>query len=135
MRLPRVRVTLRSMMVLVAVVALGLAVVEEFRDGLPPRFVVRSIPRRIARLRPGMTPEEAHESLGFGRPWLLGGMSADWGDIIGMSRTRYEHYNVGAARILLVFSERPRGEGEGRLVKATVSIGSTRIAAMPGSRW
>ena len=57
MRLPRVRLTVRSMMVLIAVVALGLVLVlaEEFQDGIPPRFVVRGIPKRIARLRPGMT--------------------------------------------------------------------------------
>jgi hypothetical protein len=55
MRLPRVRLTVRSMMVFIAVVALGLVVAEEFQDGLPPRFVVRGIPKRIARLRPGVT--------------------------------------------------------------------------------
>jgi hypothetical protein len=76
MRLPRGRFTLRSMMVLVAVVALGLAVVEEFQDGLPPQFVVRGIPRRIARIRPGMTLAHAHEILGLERPWLLGGIGA-----------------------------------------------------------
>ena len=55
MRLPRLRVTARLMMVLVAVVALGVAIAEEFQEGIPPRFVVRGIPKRIDRLRTGMT--------------------------------------------------------------------------------
>jgi hypothetical protein len=122
------------MMVLVAVVALGLAVVEEFQDGLPPRFVLRGIPGRIARLRPGMTPAEAYETLGIRRPWLLGGMGASSvGEVLGHGNGRYEHYSVGASRIFLLFLRRPSGED--RLVDAAVSSGSTTIAEMPGSGW
>ncbi len=36
-------------------ISLALLAVEELRDGLPPRFVVRGIPERINRLRPGMS--------------------------------------------------------------------------------
>lgn len=71
----RVRMTLRRSMVVTALVALGLFLCEEFRDGSPPRFVVRSIPDRIARLRPGMTYEEAEQMLGLEKSWLRGGIS------------------------------------------------------------
>ena len=74
----RVRMTLRRSMSLVALVALGLFAYAEFQDGSPPRFVVRGIPDRIARLRPGMTYEEAEEVLGLGKSWLRGGLSASW---------------------------------------------------------
>jgi hypothetical protein len=120
------------MMVFVAVVALGLAVVEEFQDGLPPRFVVRGIPRRIARLRPGMTPEWARELLGLERPWLLGGISASWKHGILNLGLINELYIGGGARIVPVFSE--DRSGKLRLVRATVSSGFTTIAEMPQSR-
>jgi hypothetical protein len=120
------------MMVVVAVVALGLAVVEEFQDGLPPRFVVRGIPMRIARLRPGMTVEQAHEILGLERPWLVGGIGASWEHGILNLGLINELYSGGGARIVLVFRE--DRSGKLRLVRATVSSGSTTIAEMPESR-
>jgi hypothetical protein len=118
-------------MVFVAVVTLGLAVVEEFQDGLPPRFVVRGIPRRIARLRRGMTPEQAHEILNLERPWLLGGIGARKDGILNLGLIN-EIYSAGGARIVLVFDE--ERSGKLRLVRATVSSGSTTIAEMPESR-
>jgi hypothetical protein len=118
-------------MVFVAVVALGLAVVEEFQDGLPPRFVVRSIPRRIARLRPGMTPEQAHEILDLERPWLLGGIGARKQGILNLGLTN-ELYSAGGARIVLVFDE--ERSGKLRLMGASVWRGSTMIREMTQSR-
>ena len=131
MRLPRARFTLRSMTVFVAVVALGLALVEEFQDGLPPRFVSRAIPRRIARLRRGMTAEQAREVLNLERPWLLGGIGARKHGILNLGLIN-ELYSVGGARITLVFDE--ERSGKLRLVGASVWSGSTMIAEMPESR-
>lgn len=76
MRIPRVRWTVRRAMILVAGIALGLFLWEEFQDGLPPRFVVRGVPARIARLRPGMSEAEVAEILGLEKSWLEGGTSA-----------------------------------------------------------
>jgi hypothetical protein len=137
MRLPRARFTLRSMMVFVAVVALGLAVIEEFQDGLPPRFVLRGIPGRFARLRPGMTPAEAHETLGIMRPWLLGGMGASGPAVANGTvharhesiHTRHEYYDVHAVKIVLVLSGSPSGEIG--LIRATAISGYTTIAELP----
>lgn len=70
-------------MLLVALVALGLFAWQELRDGMPPRFVVRGIPARIAKLKPGMTYEEAKEILGLEKSWLRGGTSAMSGPIEG----------------------------------------------------
>jgi hypothetical protein len=75
MRWPRPRLTVRGMTLLVALVALGLFVAEEMADGLPPRFVVRGIPARMARLRPGMTWRQAADILGLDRSWLRGGLN------------------------------------------------------------
>ncbi len=76
MRLPRVRFTVRGMVVLVAIAAVGFFLVQEFADGMPPRFVVRGIPGRITRLRPGMSRAEVKEILGIDRTWIRGGTSA-----------------------------------------------------------
>jgi hypothetical protein len=101
MRRLRVRVTVKTMMVLVAVVALGLAIAAEFRDGSPPRFVVRGIPRRIARLRPGMTPEETHAILGVDQTWLTGGTGALFGGGHGGLSQWLEFYDVRPPRIVV----------------------------------
>ncbi len=79
MGLPLVRFTVRRLMFLVAAIAVGLALLGEFGEGLPPRFVVRGIPARIARLRPGMTWEQTHEILGLEQTWLTGGTGAQFG--------------------------------------------------------
>lgn len=72
----RIRLTLRRAMILVALAALGLFAWVEFRDGIPPGFVLRGVPARIARLRPGMSYRETKEILGLETSWLRGGTSA-----------------------------------------------------------
>jgi hypothetical protein len=135
MRVPGMQVTLRATMISVAVVALGLAIAEEFRDGTPPGFVIRSIPKRIAQLRSGTTPEQAYEILGLKQTWLLGGTGPSRWYGIGRLGRIHEHHSVGEAQIFLTFTEN-RSE-ERRLVQATVYNASlsARIAEMPGSRW
>jgi hypothetical protein len=156
MRPLRVRVTVRAMMVLVAVVALGLAIAEEFQDGSPPRFVLRGIPGRIARLRPGMTPEQTRAILGLEQTWLTGGTSARFAHFIGNARSKHEVYYVrpptavvrtvqmggsspthvtvleSTAMIQLVF-RMDFAPGTQRLVSASFRSGSTTVAEMPES--
>lgn len=72
----RIRLTFRRIMLLVAVVAVGLFAWVEFRDGIPPRFVLDGVPARVARLRPGMSYQETKEILGLETSWLRGGTSA-----------------------------------------------------------
>ncbi len=79
MGLLHVRFSVRRLMLLVAAIAVGLALLGEFWEGLPPRFVVRGIPARIARLRPGMTWEQTREILGLEKSWLVGGTGAYFG--------------------------------------------------------
>ena len=88
----RPRLTVRAMILLVAVVALGLFAWTEFRDGSPPRFVLRGIPARIAQLRPGMTRQETHDILGLDTPWWLGGTSARSGPGYGGGHWMQETY-------------------------------------------
>ena len=86
------------MMVAVAIVALGLFIAQEFQDGLPPRFVVRGIPDRIHRLRPGMTWAQTHEALGLEKSWLRGGTSARFSGGAGKLNYRSEAYLVRPPR-------------------------------------
>jgi hypothetical protein len=156
MRLRRVRVTVRVMMVLVAVAALGLAIAEEFQEGSPPRFVVRGIPSRIVRLRPGMTWEQTRDILGIGQSWLTGGTGARFGHGEGSGYYLHEVYYVrppravvetaqmggssptpvkvlrSAAMIQLGFGLDFPSRNK-RLVRASFSSDSKTIAEMPGS--
>jgi Zn2+/Cd2+-exporting ATPase len=93
-RTPRARFTVRLMMVVVAVIALGLAIAEEFRDGNPPRIVVRGIPQRIARLRPGMSREQARAILGLDQTWLTGGTDARFAHGEGNAFNQHEVYFI-----------------------------------------
>jgi hypothetical protein len=86
------------MMVAVAIAGLVLFVVQEFWDGLPPRFVVRDIPDRIGRLRLGMTWDQAHETLGLEKSWLRGGTSAQPWILEGNGHYMHAMYTVGAPR-------------------------------------
>ncbi len=71
----RPRVTVRAMLLLVVLSALAMLLYVELKDGgLPPRTIVRRLPGRIARLRPGMTRAEAWGVLGLDRPWYRGGV-------------------------------------------------------------
>lgn len=108
MRRPRLRCTVRRMILLVAVLALALFLAREFRDGLPPRFVVDGIPRRIERLRPGMTWTQTRDILGLERSWLRGGTDARF--FVGTGNGHYSHesYNVRPMRTTVV-TARVRG--------------------------
>ncbi len=74
MKLPRF--TVRNLMFITAIFAVGLFVAQEFWEGIPPRSVVQGIPARIARLEPGMTFEQVHDILGLEKSWLMGGTDA-----------------------------------------------------------
>ena len=58
MKLPRC--TVRKLMLITAMIAVGLFVAQESWEGIPPRSVVQGIPARIARLKPGMTARQVH---------------------------------------------------------------------------
>ena len=94
MRLPRVRFGVRAMLVLVAACALAMLVYREVKDGLPPRFVIRSVPGRIARLRPGMRRAEVREILGVGCPWHRGGTGASMRNAFGAWPALIEDYRM-----------------------------------------
>ena len=100
MGLPRVRFTVRHQMLVVAAIAVSLAFVEEFSEGLPPRYVVRGIPARIARLRPGMTWEQTREILGLEQTWLTGGTGARPAEFEGNGHYMYEVYYVRPPRVV-----------------------------------
>ena len=104
MRLPHVRFTVRRLMLLVAAIAVGLVFLGEFGEGLPPRFVVRGIPARIARLRPGMTWEQTHEILGLEKTWLMGGTGAKFGGGEGNGHYMVEGYLVRPVRVVVVMA-------------------------------
>lgn len=110
MRLPRVRLTVRSMMVFIAVVALGLVVAEEFQDGLPPRFVVRGLPKRIERLRPGMSWEQAREILGLEQSWFTGGTSARFEGGDGNGHYMHVVYDVRPPRVVVRMGQMRGGD-------------------------
>jgi hypothetical protein len=110
MRLPHVRFTVRRLMLLVAAIAVGLALLREFGEGLPPRFVVSGIPARIARLRPGMTWEQTGEILGLEQSWLVGGTGAYSGGGDGNGRDMHEAYWVRPPRAVVVMARVGRGD-------------------------
>jgi hypothetical protein len=101
MRLPRFRLTVRMTMLFIAIVALGLFVVEELSDGMPPRFVIRGIPSRINRLRPGMSWEETRDILGLERSWFKGGTNATFGHGEGNGHYMHEVYYVRSPRLVM----------------------------------
>lgn len=96
MRWTRPRFTVRRALILVAAVAVALSVIrEEFGDGLPPRWIIRDLPRRVERLRPGMTREQVKDVLGLDRSWLLGGLGPS-GEVhcLGNSYARKEFHKI-----------------------------------------
>jgi hypothetical protein len=125
MGLPRVRFRVRWLMLLVAAVAVGLALVGEFGEGLPPRFVVRGIPARIARLRPGMTWEQTHEILGLERTWLMGGTGAQFGGGDGNGHYMVEGYLVRPVRAVVVMAR--VGGGNPAPVKTFQSAATVKV--------
>jgi hypothetical protein len=82
------------MMIAVAVIAVGLWIATEFSEGVPPKFVIRSIPARIGRLRPGMTREQVEEILGLRTSWVWGGLGTKFVAGYGMHHHSYEHYEL-----------------------------------------
>ncbi len=103
--MPRFRLTLRRMMILIACLAMVFFVVQEFWDGSPPRFVVRGIPARMERLQPGMSWQETRDILGLETSWIWGGTDAQFrggdgsgrGNGYGQSLT----YEVRPSRIVM----------------------------------
>jgi hypothetical protein len=75
MKLPRF--TVRKLMFVTAIFAVGLFVAQESWEGMPPRSVVQGIPARIGRLEPGMTFQQVHDILGLEKSWLMGGIDAN----------------------------------------------------------
>lgn len=163
-RIPRPSLSLRRAMVLAAGLAAAIAAYRVFRDGLPPRSVVRAIPARIERLRPGMSREEARDVLGIGRPWYRGGTGAESRTCEGNGRSMHVTYYIrplrrltvsgtaadgspvetdvstSTASIQLLLSTRVDGfadwrhDPETRLTGATFSGDLKNLAEMPGSR-
>jgi len=127
----RVRWTVRGLIVAVAVLALGLAVAQEFGDGLPPRFVLRGIPGRVSQLRPGMSREQTFEILGVGRSWLRGGTGARFQFAFGSGGYSYESLVVRQGRAVV---RKPRqGERSGtRIVQSSAWI-HLRFRFEPGA--
>jgi hypothetical protein len=154
MKLPRVRITMRLLMAVVAAVALSLFLAQEFGEGLAPRFVLRSIPGRISRLRPGMTRAQTYEVLGNGKSWLTGGTGARLGARRAVGSTIDERLHIGppnvdragsdwvfwpSAMIKLRFRRDPNWSGSDdddkhtHLESATYYFDFRTIAKMPGS--
>jgi hypothetical protein len=88
-------------MLITVVFALGFFVVQEFWDGMPPRFVVKGIPARFNRLRPGMTWEQTRDILGLETSWLRGGTNASFEHGEGNGHYMHEVYNVRSPRIVM----------------------------------
>jgi hypothetical protein len=147
-------------MVVVAAIAVALFLVVEFKDGLPPRYIVRSIPGRIKRLRPGMTMSQTYEILGLRKSWIWGGLDApDHGGRAGVADTIYEVYNVRMPRTVgmslreRAFTYQSSGsirlhfhhgldwnlyagdpEQQLRLMGAELWVDRRKVAEMPGSK-
>jgi hypothetical protein len=96
------RFTVRRLTLIVAALAVGLALAREFGEGLPPRYVVRGIPKRIARLRPGMNWEQTREILGLEESWLTGGTGARFGIGEGNGHYMHEVYYVRMPSVVAV---------------------------------
>jgi hypothetical protein len=91
----RPRITIRRLILLIALIAVGLGIYREFRDGFPPRFVVQGIPDRMAKLRVGMTRKDVYEIVGLDRPWFEGGILPCLDLKVGGARFMSENWYVG----------------------------------------
>jgi hypothetical protein len=105
MRLPRVRFTVRRLMLLVAVIAVSLVLVGEFGEVCPPRYVLRGIPGRLAQLRSGMTRRQAHEILGLKKSWIRGGLGATYWGVERWGSSEYEEIYVRAPTVVAIKNE------------------------------
>ncbi len=126
---PRVRITVRGLLLLVALSALAMLVYLEVKDGMPPRFVVRGIPARVARLRPGMTRPQVKAVLGMRKPWYAGGTGHWKMWATGDGRHSDERYYLRGERLVAVDVARPGGP-PGR-AKVWRSAGSLRLRFQP----
>lgn len=119
---------------LVAAVAVALLVVMEFRDGLPPRFVIRSIPGRVAQLERGMSHPQVSEILGLERSWILGGTGAQFHMGSGNARTRYDTYIFRPLRTVTL--EQPDGTSSPvRIVQSSASLQLRFRRDYPNGGW
>lgn len=125
MRLPHVRFTVRRLMLLVAAIAVGLVFLGEFAEGLPPQFVIRGIPARIAQLRPGMNWERTREILGLEQSWLLGGTGAYYVGGDGSGHALLEAYCLRTPRAVVVM--KPVGGGNAAPVKTFTASASLKL--------
>jgi hypothetical protein len=158
MRLPRVRFTVRRLMLLVAVIAVGLVLVREFGEGCPPRYVLCGIPGRFAQLRSGMTRRQAHEILGLKKSWIRGGLGGTYCGVERWGWMEFEEIYVRAPRVVAIKNEGgpsrvltssgmirleyhrdPRStslsanDESSRLARASFSVDGQTIAEMPMS--
>ncbi len=119
MKLPRF--TIRNLMFITAVFAVGLFVAQESWEGMPPRSVVQGIPARIARLEPGMSYRQVHDILGLEKSWSEGGTDAK--TFLGEDHGSFDHtiYTVGPVYLVA---------GKPNLKGLTTSRGVSRSHAM-----
>jgi hypothetical protein len=164
MQLPQCRFTVRRLMLITAGLALGLFIASECWDGMPPRFVLRGIPARIDRLRPGMTWEQAREIIGLETSWIEGGTSARFHGSERMGNLAHETYYLRPPRLVAGMAPESgspampafyqsgamiqlwfttdggagilewRGDKATRLTGASFSSDSRVVSKMPGSR-
>jgi hypothetical protein len=87
-------------MVAVAAVAVGLVLIREFEDGIPPKYVLRRIPARITQLRPGMSRAQTQRILGLKESWMWGGSSASLIRMEGTPNVIHETYGMRPRRIV-----------------------------------
>lgn len=133
MRWPRVRITVRRLMIVVATVAVVLFFVREFQDGLPPRFVLRGVPERIERLQPGMSKEQTYEILGLKKSWIWGGTSAKpW---IGEGNNHYIHETFCIRPMRIVELNPPNGGSSKLQVLQSSALIQLRFRRDPTFEW
>jgi hypothetical protein len=105
MRLPRVRFTVRRMMIAVAILCVGLRMAPEILQsmisntrGHAPLWMVPLVSERVRRLTPGMTAPSVWEELGLYRRVLDGGVGG------GPRNHNWSHYTLRpGCGITLVF--------------------------------
>jgi hypothetical protein len=149
------RFSIRGMILLVAIIAVGCFIAQEFQDGLPPRFILRRIPGRIEQLRPGMTRQQTYDLLGLKKSWIRGGIGATFGLTQGGANRTHETFylrpnrpfvlNHGSGKITILrsagmitlrFHDSPgstpdREDKSAKLERAAFSVDGHIVAEMP----
>jgi hypothetical protein len=160
MKLPQF--TVRRLMFITAIFAVGSFIAREFWEGMPPRSVVLGIPARLERLKPGMGYSQVQELLGLEKHWLKGGIGAQcvlsvgdgWETLFvyrvrptkrprpkpGVGWTAMDYYQ-SHAMVQLWFDKDPTPKMDGgrklwrlRLTRASFSIDGRTMAEMPDAR-